>query len=436
MNGPRTDMDSTHQVNGIPADQDRADTAVRSLSEPLTFVDFFAGAGLVRLGLEPSWSCTWANDIDARKQEVYEAEFGAGEFVLGDVASVATDSLPVDTDMAWASFPCQDLSLAGSRRGMKAERSGTYWEFWRLMRDSLDRGQRPPLIVIENVVGMLYGDDFPILCESLATLGMQFGPLVIDARQFLPQSRPRVFVVAIDSRVDCSLLVNEEADETVPWFPKSVRSAYEQLPEALTESWRWWNLPEPTCSIPAVEDMVEETPTSVAWHEPDETERLLAMMTDVNRKKTESAIENGQSVGFVYKRIREGVQRAEARFDGVAGCLRTPQGGSSRQIVLVLDNGRIRSRLLSPREAARLMGVPDSFWLPSKYNDAYRAIGDGVAVPVVRWLSNRLLVHLARLCRDLPADEHSKDNGSRSRAGLSSRETVEAVARRRTSVSP
>ena len=427
-NGPGTEMNSTHQMNGIPADQDRADSADRSHSEPLTFVDFFAGAGLVRLGLEPSWSCIWANDIDARKQEVYEAEFGAGEFALGDVASVATDSLPVGTDMAWASFPCQDLSLAGSRRGMKAERSGTYWEFWRLMRDSLDRDQRPPLIVIENVVGMLYGSDFPILCESLAALGMQFGPLVIDARQFLPQSRPRVFVVAIDSRVDCSLMVNEEADETVPWFPKAVRSAYEKLPAALAESWRWWKLPEPSISVPSIEDMIEENPTSVVWHEPDETKRLLAMMTDVNRKKTENAIENGQSVGFVYKRIREGVQRAEARFDGVAGCLRTPQGGSSRQIVLVLDNGRVRSRLLSPREAARLMGVPDSFWLPSKYNDAYRAIGDGVAVPVVRWLSNLLLVHLAKLCQDFPMDNHSKDNGARDRDGLPRRPL--ATARR------
>ena len=433
-NGPGTNMDSTHQMNGIPADQDRADSADRSYSEPLTFVDFFAGAGLVRLGLEPSWSCTWANDIDARKQEVYEAEFGAGEFALGDVASVATDSLPVGTDMAWASFPCQDLSLAGSRRGMKAERSGTYWEFWRLMRQSLDRGQRPPLIVIENVVGMLYGSDFLILCESLAALGMQFGPLVIDARQFLPQSRPRVFVVAIDSRVDCSLLANEEADETVPWFPMAVRSAYEKLPAALAESWRWWKLPEPYISVPSIEDMIEETPTSVVWHEPDEMERLLAMMTDVNRKKTENAIENGQSVGFVYKRIREGVQRAEARFDGVAGCLRTPQGGSSRQIVLVLDNGRVRSRLLSPREAARLMGVPESFWLPSKYNDAYRAIGDGVAVPVVRWLSDQLLVHLARLCRNTRVDTHAKDEGTLDPSGLSSREAIEAAALNRTPV--
>lgn len=427
-NEPGTDMNSTHQRNGVPAAQDRAGRANRSHSEPLTFLDFFAGAGLVRLGLEPSWSCTWANDIDARKQEVYEAEFGAGEFALGDVAAIATDSLPAGIDMAWASFPCQDLSLAGSRRGMKAERSGTYWEFWRLMRESLNRGERPPLIVIENVVGMLYGSDFPILCESLAALGMQFGPLVIDARRFLPQSRPRVFVVAVDSRVDCSLLVNEEVDETVPWFTKAVRSAHEKLPEALGESWRWWKLPEPSCTIPPVEDMVEETPTSVEWHEPDETTRLLGMMTPLNMEKTNLAVKQGPSVGFLYKRIRGGVQRAEVRFDGVAGCLRTPQGGSSRQIVLVIDDGRVRSRLLSPREAARLMGVPDSFWLPSKYNDAYRAIGDGVAVPVVRWLSDRLLVHLARLCRESQVDTRAKDHGALGQSWLSSREAVEAVA--------
>src|SRR5262249_28652351 len=96
-----------------------------------------------------------------------------------------------------------------------------------------------------------------------------------------------------------------------------------------------------------------------------------------------------------YRRMRNGNQRAEVRFDGVSGCLRTPSGGSSRQTVVVVDKGRIRTRLLSPREAARLMGVDDTFWLPKRYNDAYKAMGDGVAVPVVRWLSQQLLVPIA-----------------------------------------
>ena len=425
-----------HQVcvADSPVVQTEASREAPSGSDTFSFLEFFAGAGLVRLGLEPLWSCIWANDIDARKQEVYEEWFGPGELVLGDVGTVTIDSLPMGADMAWASFPCQDLSLAGWRRGMKAERSGTFWEFWRLMHDSMQRGDRPPLIVIENVVGMLYGKDFAMLCEALATLGMQFGPLVVDARLFLPQSRPRVFLIAVDARVDCSPFTLEEVPGAVPWFPKAVRSAYDQMPASIREFWRWWTLPEPTLSIPPVEDMIEENPDGVAWHEPSETKRLMDMMTELNLEKTKLAMEQGPSVGFIYKRIREKVQRAEVRFDGVAGCLRTPEGGSSRQIVLSLYNGQIKSRLLSPREAARLMGVPDPFWLPHKYNDAYRAIGDGVAVPVVRWLSEQLLIHLARSCRESEIDAIGGHHGIVGQELLSSKESIEALVTNRAAV--
>ena len=75
-------------------------------------------------------------------------------------------------------------------------------------------------------------------------------------------------------------------------------------------------------------------------------------------------------------------------------------GGSSRQSILVVEGRRVRSRLLSPREAARLMGLPDSYRLPENYNEAYHLAGDGVAVPVVRFLAARLLEPLlaARDC--------------------------------------
>ena len=427
------ELQPTDRVDGL-AIQPEGCLANEASSGALTYLEFFAGAGLVRLGLEPPWSCIWANDIDTRKQEVYEAHFGSEEFVLDDVGAIELGSLPVGADMAWASFPCQDLSLAGSRRGIRAERSGTFWEFWRLMRDSLEQGTRPPLIVIENVVGMLYGEDFNVLCEALAALGMQFGPLVVDARKFLPQSRPRVFVVAVDSRVDCSAFVNNSVLDAGPWITKAVRSAYMQIPRSLEDLWRWWQLPEPTSKIPPVEDMIEEEPAGVEWHEAGETARLLDMMSTSNLEKTNRAIDRGASVGFAYKRVREGVQRAEVRFDGIAGCLRTPQGGSSRQIVLTLNDGEIKSRLLSPREAARLMGVPDTFWLPPRYNDAYRAIGDGVAVPVVRWLCDQLLSHLARLCRDSKAEVRGKDSSIPGQQWLSTRQANESLIMNRTMV--
>ena len=93
----------------------------------------------------------------------------------------------------------------------------------------------------------------------------------------------------------------------------------------------------------------------------------------------------------IWERHREKVQRAEIRFDDVAGCLRTPVGGSSRQTIMVIEGKRVRSRLLSPREAARLMGLPDAYALPKNYNDAYHLAGDGVAVPVVRFLAEHVL---------------------------------------------
>jgi DNA (cytosine-5)-methyltransferase 1 len=105
-------------------------------------------------------------------------------------------------------------------------------------------------------------------------------------------------------------------------------------------------------------------------------------------------------VGTAFKRMRKdagrsSIQRTEIRFDGIAGCLRTPAGGSSRQILLAVEGEDIRSRLLSPRESARLMGLEDSYQLPLRGTDAAHLLGDGVAVPVVRFLTSTLLEKIA-----------------------------------------
>ena len=78
------------------------------------------------------------------------------------------------------------------------------------------------------------------------------------------------------------------------------------------------------------------------------------------------------------------------RFDDVSGCLRTPAGGSSRQLILVIDGKKVRSRLISARETARLMGLPEDYKLPKNYNEAYHLTGDGVAAPVVRHLAQHV----------------------------------------------
>ena len=158
----------------------------------------------------------------------------------------------------------------------------------------------------------------------------------------------------------------------------------------------WWNLPVPQARGTKLSDLIDDHPKGVKWHTKAETQYLLDMMTDLNRKKVEAARQLGTKVvGTIYRRTRpdeNGIkrQRAEIRFDEIAGCLRTPAGGSSRQTIMIVEGDKVRSRLLSPREAVSLMGLPLSYILPERYNDAYKLAGDGVAVPVVSHLADAI----------------------------------------------
>ena len=148
----------------------------------------------------------------------------------------------------------------------------------------------------------------------------------------------------------------------------------------------------PTQRAGTLDDIIEREPTGVRWHTEEETQRLLSMMTAGHRRKVMEAQRLGcLKAGSIYRRTRDGIQRAEVRFDGVAGCLRTPAGGSSRQTIMVVHGPVVRTRLISPREAARLMGLPETYELPNRYNDAYHLLGDGVVVPVVAHLRQHLL---------------------------------------------
>lgn len=364
-----------------------------------SFYEFFAGGGMVRAGLGQGWECLLANDIDEKKAASYAANWGGDSLKIQDVGSLSAANAPSRTDLAWASFPCQDLSLAGDYAGLKGKRSGTFWLFWDLIKALVADGRAPALIALENVCGALTsheGKDFAAIGGALFDAGYRFGALVIDAARFVPQSRPRLFVVAVRRGKEIpSALTWNQPDPL--WHPANLVVTYAKLPERLRAEWVWWNLPAPPARKTRFADIIEDDPQGVDWHTVTETKRLLAMMSSLNRKKVEQAKRMGRRmVGGVYKRTRldgEGnrAQRAEIRFDDIAGCLRTPVGGSSRQTIMIVEGEKVRTRLLSPREAARLMGLPESYKLPENYNEAYHLAGDGVVVPVVRFLAARLL---------------------------------------------
>ena len=355
-----------------------------------TFYEFFAGGGMARLGLGDGWRCGFANDFDPVKAAAYRANFAdaAAHFHEGDVWKLAAGDLPGQADLAWASSPCQDFSLAGARAGLGGGRSSAFFGFWRLMQALDDEGRAPRVIVIENVVGLLTsrgGADFAALGAALAARGYRFGALEIDAAAVLPQSRPRVFVIA--AREVRAELVGERFGHS-----RAVRTAQAALPPEVAQHWVWWRLGAPPARNTTLASVLEPA-EAAAWHTPAQTARLLSLMAPLHRARL--AAERGPAVGAVFRRTRReagrSVQRAEVRFDGLAGCLRTPRGGSSRQAIVVVEEGVVRSRLISPREAARLMGLPDSYRLPVAATGALHITGDGVAVPVVRWLAGELL---------------------------------------------
>lgn len=363
-----------------------------------SFYEFFAGGGMVRAGLGSEWRCLFANDFDHKKGRIYGENWGNSDLRTADVASLTTNDIPGWANLAWASFPCQDLSLAGGGAGLKGDRSGTFWPFWNLMRGIIREKRAPALIVLENVCGTLNsheGKDFATICSGFQQSGYSVGAIVIDAALFVPQSRPRLFVIGVreDVGVPKNLISKGPLE---PWHTRSLKVAYEKLPLKTKDSWIWWSVPVPTARKISFSDVIETDPSGVSWFSHEETQQLLAMMSPLNRSKVAKAKWMGcRIVGGVYKRTRANenglkVQRAEVRFDNISGCLRTPAGGSSRQVVIIVEGESVKARLISSRETARLMGLPDSFVLPENYNEAYHLTGDGVVVPVVRHLAKHV----------------------------------------------
>ena len=365
----------------------------------LNFYEFFAGGGMARLGLGPAWNCSFANDFDPKKAASYRLHHGASAMHAGDIAALTTSDLKGEADLAWASFPCQDLSLAGQGRGLDGSRSGTFWSFWQLMDGLKKEGRLPSLIALENVCGAItsnHGRDFSELVRAVCDLGYRVGCVVIDAAYFVPQSRPRLFMLAVGPNVQLPADALR-SDPSSLWHPRNLVEAKFMLPKPLQDKWLWWNLALPPERLNVFADLIEPEPYGVAWNSDEKTQALLASMSVLNREKVK-AVQQAKRlrIGALYKRTRGGVVRAEVRFDDIAGCLRTPSGGSSRQTILVVDGSCVRSRLLSAREAGRLMGLPEHYELPQKYNDAYHLVGDGLVVPAVAHLADHLITPIAQ----------------------------------------
>ena len=369
---------------------------------PRRAAEFFAGMGLVRAALESpgpgaGFRVAYANDFDAGKRRVYRALFPEGVAHLDGrpIADIAAADVP--PCIIWtASFPCTDLSLAGGRGGIHAGQSGAVWELLRLLNET-EPSRQPRWVLFENVPGLLSshgGADFRSLVAALNRAGYGVDVMRVSAVHFTPQSRARVFVIAtaLDDpeaprRADPAQIPVSEAR------PALVIDAMRCAPEAV---WHARDLPPLPTRESALSSIVERVPDdSPRWWSGPRVEYFLAQVHP-NHKP---ALERARCAAALahlpaFRRVRaiDGVKRsvAELRFDGVAGCLRTPKGGSAKQILVEAGHGRVRVRHFTGRECLRLQGVDIDPPEGITERDLLYALGDAVCVPAVRWVLDRL----------------------------------------------
>ena len=358
------------------------------------FAEFFAGIGLVRLALDRAgWHTVFANDIDPQKFEIYAHNFpddAPQQYLLRDVRDLHGSDVP-DIALATASFPCTDLSLAGRRNGLAGEQSGTLWQFLRILDEMA--GRKPPLVLLENVPGFLSshgGRDFRNALVEMNRLGYDCDAFMMDALWFVPQSRLRLFVIGVQEGVGPLAVSDQMSFYQSRVRPKELADRILAEPEI---RWRIRSLPEPARVEHHIEEVLEQIPEdSAIWWSDERVAYLLAQMSERHRAVTSEMMASGRcSYGTVFRRMRHGRSMAELRTDGFAGCLRTPRGGSSRQILVRAGKGECRARYMTPREYARLQGVPESYRIDVPMNQALFGFGDAVCVPAIEWIAEHYL---------------------------------------------
>ena len=366
-------------------------------SQAFLVAEFFAGIGLARKGLEAAdgtnFRVVWANDLDKSKAETYKGHFRSDppdHYQIADIRDVAKNinaySVPRNAHLAWASFPCTDLSLAGGREGLKGKHSVTFWHFTDVL-DALGI-DKPPVVVLENVNGFATshgGKDIRVAVRKLNKLGYCVDILTLDARRFVPQSRPRLFLIASDQEV-----ANQDPRRNTELRPSWLDAVLDD-PGLHTQRVL---IPDPPQLLSGGWSSIVDADTDpeVEWWDQARTEKFQSELSEIQRARIEALSNTGRvEYRTAYRRTRAGKPAWEIRADDIAGCLRTARGGSSKQAVVRIEKGMpLRVRWMTASEYAKLMGA-DDYVLPTKRNQSIMGFGDAVCVDAVKWLAENYL---------------------------------------------
>jgi DNA (cytosine-5)-methyltransferase 1 len=356
----------------------------------LRAAEFFAGIGLVKLALERhGWQVVFSNDIDPDKLEMYKANFGEDHFSLDDIHKLDPAQIPA-CDLFTGSFPCNDLSIAGAGAGLSGKESSAFWGLIEILKSLGPK--KPPLVMLENVVGFLQshdGRDFETALRALNKLGYAVDAFILNAIHWTPQSRARLFVIAQMSDVDrdSPAMVSDARPQALCAF----------IATRPNIRWNIRDLPPLPESNVRLKDIVQDLPDDDPhWWNRQRAEYFFAQLSEKHLATARDMIaQPHHKYATAFRRIRKGRSMAELRTDGFAGCLRTPRGGSGRQILFKAGHGEYRVRLLTARECARLQGVGDDYVIDVGLNQALFGFGDAVCVPAVAWIAEHYLTPIA-----------------------------------------
>jgi DNA (cytosine-5)-methyltransferase 1 len=342
-------------------------------SDDFTFIDLFAGIGGTRLGFERAGGrCIFTSEYDTFCQQTYKVNFRPDHEVHGDIKPITATperiaaAIP-DHDVLVAGFPCQPFSIAGVSKknalgmahGFACETQGTlFFDICRILES-----KRPLAFLLENVRNLRTHDKgrtFDVIQRSLRELGYHIDIEVIDAKQWVPQHRERVFIAGF-------------AEKTGFDFGQVTRPA---------------GKPPTLCSI---------------LHPQNGTERPMPPYTDGKRAIVSPRYTLTDHLWRYLQAYREKHQAAGNGFGfGLVNSRMTARTLSARYYKdgseILVDRGKGKNpRRLTPRECARLMGFPDEFQIPVSDTQAYKQFGNSVVVPVVEAVAKAMSPHVVAL---------------------------------------
>jgi DNA (cytosine-5)-methyltransferase 1 len=304
------------------------------MTSSFRFVDLFAGVGGIRLGFEAHGGrCVFTSEWDKFAQQTYAANFG--EIPHGDITEIHEMDIP-NHDVLLAGFPCQPFSQAGLKKGFDDIRGTLFFDIVRILK-----AKKPKMVLLENVKGFAShdkGNTFKVVCNNLEKLGYEVHTQLLNARDFgVPQNRARIYIVGIDRT---RTLKKEFTFPTPPKSETQVGKILERnVPDKYTISNKLW-----------------------AGH----------------KRRLKEHREKGNGFGYsLFDSDSSYTSTISARYY---------KDGSE---ILIRQTGK-NPRKLTPREAARLQGFPDSFKIPVSDAQAYRQFGNSVAVPVITAIARNM----------------------------------------------